>query len=598
MNKISFILSLIIIQLVSSCNDLQENYLNSPTISSLDESVIFSSPDLAKGAVDGIKVPFAETNSYRGRFLPWYGLNTDVEWYNSSESLTDDRPDLCVYDAKTVNTQMNTANNAWAKMYEGIERANICIKGIRTFGNPEPGNEFGYLLGESLTLRAVYYADLLKTWGDVPARFEPINSSNIYLAKSNRDIIYKQIIQDLAEAATLVPWPNGSAATSNVERINKAFVKGLRARLALAASGFQQYPDGIRRSTDSELSVQNMYTLAFNECNDIIQSGSAQLEPSFENFWRKYNQENIAAGGESLWEIPFSSGRGRMLFTFAVRHNTNNQFQQNGANRGGQAGPLPFVFYDFDPADTRRNVTCVPYLFDNAVNGFSKQKLSTFSRWFFGKYRYEWMNRIVVSTNDDGVNKIYMRYAEILLMAAETANELNGPAAAAPYLKQLRMRAFPASLHTEKVDAYVDAIGSKSQMLDAIIKEHEFEFTGEMERKQALIRWNLLKTKLDEAKEKMVRLRDRTGEYANVPTTLYTKLNTDNVSLIIYGLNPGETEDQTANGYTPTVWTSLLDSKINSLYRIGVNPDERQFWPIWQVFIDASNGLLINDYGY
>ena len=33
---------------------------------------------------------------------------------------------------------------------------------------------------------------------------------------------------------------------------------------------------------------------------------------------------------------------------------------------------------------------------------------------------------IVTSTNDDGVNKIYMRYAEVLLMAAEIENEL-GP---------------------------------------------------------------------------------------------------------------------------------------------------------------------------
>jgi len=34
------------------------------------------------------------------------------------------------------------------------------------------------------------------------------------------------------------------------------------------------------------------------------------------------------------------------------------------------------------------------------------------------------MNRLVTSTNDDGLNKIYMRYAEVLLMAAEIQNEL------------------------------------------------------------------------------------------------------------------------------------------------------------------------------
>src|SRR6187401_1285355 len=79
---------------VTACSD----YLDAPAKSSLDESVIFSTPDLAKGAVDGIKVPFGETNSYRGRFLPWYGMNTDVEWFNASQT-ANDNSDLAVYNA-------------------------------------------------------------------------------------------------------------------------------------------------------------------------------------------------------------------------------------------------------------------------------------------------------------------------------------------------------------------------------------------------------------------------------------------------------------------------------------------------------------------
>src|SRR5204862_58046 len=144
----------------------------------------------------------------------------------------------------------------------------------------------------------------------------------------------------------------------------------------------------------------------------------------------------VQAGGEALWELPFADGRGRVLFTFAVRHRSIDQY--TGQNRGGQAGPLPTVFYDYDVTDTRRDVTCVPYEWGTAVNGVSKQQLTSLNTWAFGKYRYEWMSRYVTSTNDDGVNKLYMRYAEIVLMAAETANELTGPTAAAPYLKMIR----------------------------------------------------------------------------------------------------------------------------------------------------------------
>lgn len=588
------IAGLIFAGLFSSC---QDDYLEAPAQSTLDESLIFSNAGLAKGAVDGIKIPFGDTNGHRGRFLPFYGLNTDVEWYNSSESTSDDKPDLSVYDAKPNNSQMNADANPWVSMYSGIERANICIQGIRKYGDPRPGTDLGYLLGAALTLRAVYYADLIKAHGDVPARFEPVNKETIYLAKSSREIIYKQLIKDLGEAATLVPWPNETSATTSVEQINKAFVKGLRARLALLASGYQQYPDGVRRSKDPELSVEVMYRLALDESRSVIQSGKTHLESSFETFWRKYNQEITAAGGESLWEIPFADGRGRMLFTFAVKHTDSDQFHANGPNRGGTAGPLPFIFYDYDKTDTRRDVTCVPYTYGKPVNGIAKQELGALNKWCFGKYRYEWMTRFVTSTNDDGVNKIYMRYAEVLLIAAETANEIEGPAAAAPYLKEIRRRAFAPAVQAQKVEDYVNAFTSKTAMFNAIVDENKFEFTGEMERKQALIRWNLLKVKLDEAKAKMFNLQKHIGEYADVPATLYFKYKADNVSLDIYGLNKGETVNPGAD-YTSFAWNTLTDSKINSLYKIGVNPDNRQFWPIWQKILDGSNGQLVNDYGY
>lgn len=592
MKMTKYILGIFLTGIAASCND----FLEAPPKSTIENSVLFSTADLARGAVNGIKISFGETNSYRGRFLPWYGMNTDVEWYNSSQS-AGANSDLAVYSAQPNNSNMNTLDNAWAKMYEGIERANICIEGLRTYGDPRPGTELGELLGEAITLRAVYYADLLKAWGDVVARFEPITKETIYLPKSNRDEIYKQLIADLEEAATLVPWPNESPTTASVEQVNKAFVKGLRARLCLAASGYSQYPDGIRRSTDPELSVDKMYAIALRECRDVIESGKAHLEPSFETLWRKYNEDNVAAGGESLWEIPFADGRGRMLFTFAVRHTTNDQYHANGANRGGQAGPLPHVFYDYDEKDLRRNVTCVPYRYAaaDATTGFAKQELVDLNTWYFGKYRYEWMKRFVTSSNDDGVNKMYMRYAEILLMAAETANHLEGVAAAAPYLKEIRKRAFDPSEWSTKVDAYVDGLGSPEAMFNAIVEEHKFEFCGEFERKQALIRWNLLKTKMDEAKVKMNNLKDRTGEYADVPSTLYFKYASDEESLEIYGLNRGESTSPGADWTTKT-WTNLNDAKITSLYTN--DPNTRQFWPIWQVFIDASNGKLKNDYNY
>ena len=62
---------------ISSCD------MESPSISALDESSVFSVYSLAEAEVMSIHVSFGETNSYRGRFLPYYGVNTDVEVGNS-----------------------------------------------------------------------------------------------------------------------------------------------------------------------------------------------------------------------------------------------------------------------------------------------------------------------------------------------------------------------------------------------------------------------------------------------------------------------------------------------------------------------------------
>jgi starch-binding outer membrane protein, SusD/RagB family len=592
MKKILFILSITVALIATSCDD----YLEAPTQSSLDEQVIFSTPVLAERAVMGIIQSFAETNSYRGRFLPWYGANTDIEWYNSSQTTDDRRSEIVTYNLSTTNQEMNTANNAWAMMYQGIERANLAIRGLRNSELAVPGSNLGHLLAEALTLRAVLYSDLVKGWGDVPARFEPITSETMYLARSNKDVIYKQLLADLEEAAELAFWPNAHSYTASSGRVNKTFVKGLRARIALAAGGYSQQADGeIRLSPDPSLDRANMYKIAEKELLDVVSfSGSGFLESSFETVFRKLNQENMAAGGESVWEIPFSNGRGRMAYQFAVKHDVANQY--TAMPQGGTIGPTPNLFYDYNVNDTRRDITCVPYRWEGNP---AKQVLRALNSWNFGKYRFEWMNRRVTSTNDDGVNKQYMRYAEIVLMLAEVKNELEGPASAAPYLSEIRRRAFPQAHWGTQVESYVASLSSKEAMFNAIVDEYAYEFAGEMLRKESLIRWNLLKVKMDDTKAKMYELRDRRARYADVPEYLYYRYANDNETLEIYGLNRGENENKTVEYANNLQWVSpgkINDTKIETIY--VRNPDRYQYWPIWQVFLDTSNGMLKNNANY
>ena len=591
--KLSF-LSLSLVA-VTSCE------LESPSISALDASSVFGTYSLAEAEVMSIHVSFGETNSYRGRYLPYYGINTDVEVGNSPElsSATSDKQSLWNYNTLPNNGQMNTDNNAYAKFYEGIERANLAIEGLRQYGDIENKPDMAQLLGEALTLRAVIYNDLIKAWGDVPARFVPNGPDNVYLPRTNRDVIYKQLLADLKEAEDYCYWPNENKITQSTERISKAFVKGLRARLALYAGGYGLRGDGYRRSKDPELAPSLMYQIAKEECLDIINQGCNTLGSFKENFI-KLCEDNVTAGGESLWEIPFSEGRGRVLYTWGVKHQAKDQYTQQA--QGGVNGPIATLYYDYDEDDIRRDITCVPYEWSkDLVNGKAHVQLRAQNKWCFGKLRYEWMKRIVTSTNDDGVNWQYMRLADVYLMAAEAVNELDGPSAAWQYMKPVLSRVLPAAKVSALQSEYT---ANKAAFFKGIVDQRGFEFAGEALRKCDLVRWGNIDVKMTEAVAKLQNLQKREGVYAGYPDKVYINNSEDKDKIEIYGLNKGEDDPDVIKELKDAGWDSknwfestsgyvLTDDYINGLY--VVTPSTHCLWPIWQTFIDASNNMLNND---
>ena len=580
--------------------------IDAPTQSSLDESTTFSTYALAEAELMSVNVSFGETNSYRGRFLPYYGLNSDVEvgsgTYPSKTNATNEKQALWNYDTSANNPQMNTDNNAYAKFYEGIERANLAIVGIRKYGNIENNPDMAQLLGEALTLRAVIYTDLTKAWGDVPARFTPNNNNNIYLPRTNRDSIYKVLLNDLKEAEGYCYWPNQNSITKTTERVSKSFVKALRARIALYAGGYGLRGDGFRLSKDPELAPEKMYEIARQECEDIINAKKNELGSFKENF-TKLCQDNVTAGGESLWEIPFSSGRGRVLYTLGVKHNAKDQY--TGQAQGGVNGPTPTLYYDYDAEDIRRDITCVPYEWSKELDskGNAAVQLRAINKWCFGKLRYEWMSRIVTSTNDDGVNWQYMRLADVYLMAAEAENALGNTAKAWTYMEPILSRALPAAKVAALKTKYT---ANKDAFFEGIVEQRALEFAGEALRKADLIRWGIIDSKMAEEVEKLNALANRTGRYAGLPDKVYINATTDAKNIKVYGLNKGEDDNTKIQELKNAGWTSknwfidnktglniLADDYIQGLY--VVKPSTHCLWPIWQTFIDKSNGMLNNN---
>ena len=598
---VTYILSVAVMAFTAvSC----ERLLDTESPSAFDAATVYANYSLTEGTIYGITEAFCEVNSYRGRFLPWYGHNTDIEWYNTFKK-DDGKSDISGYNCLPNNAQLNLSNGPFPLMYMGIERANLVIEGIREYGNPKERPEMAYLLGEALTLRAMIYYDLTKAWGDVPARFTSLTSETIYAPKDSRDVVYKQILADLEEAIPYLPYPGASAATSRTDRVNKVFAEGLYARIALMASGYARRPeDGavgtgdlgtIRLSSDPDLAKDVLYPKALAFLKDAY--GKASLEADYQNYWYKQNNmENLTAGPayETLYVIPFGAGRGRWNFTYAIK--SEGASISNGVDRGGDVGPLPTVYFMYDAGDQRRDVTCVNYKWTKENNA----EPAGIGKWYFGKYRFEWMKaQPYTGGNDDGIKPVVMRYADILLMAAEIENELNGPAEAKKYLEEVRARA----CGEVAAAAYVAGLGTKDAFFDAVAKERALEFCGEFLRKADLIRWNKLKSSLDAAKTEMKTLRDMGGAYATLGGDIAYALSEDGLSLDIKFLSPGEKAPAGyeliagyVNKYDDEKKTGFSADRIDGIY--VQDPDQYMFWPIFIDTMTNSQGMIKNDYGY
>jgi len=600
MKKINYIgLFLAALMMLSSC----KNALDAPLKSSIEDKELYSTVRLAEGVITGILQTFAETNSYRGRYIALYGSNTDTEILSGTTSITTEKSRLGNYNTNVNNTQMNANTNVYAMLYAGVERANLAIMGFKAHGDIENNPQLAQLYGEVLTLRAFIYMDLIKGWGNVPARFEPVTNATLSLPRSDMDVIYKQILTDLLEAEKYLAWPNATARTRSVENVNKAFAKGLRARIALMAGGYNMHLDGTTRlSNDPDLTKAKMYQIVKDECMALISENRGTLMPSFQTVFQNLCKEVLTAGQESMWELPFAEGRGRVIFDLGVNHASIDKY--TGQARGGSVLANPTVWYDYDKEDTRRNVSVTPYGWGAATPTTAVQKVSTLSTMYLGKYRYEWMTRRVTSTNDDGVNWMVMRFADVILMAAEAINELDGPAAALPQIKKIVDRAYGSNTaKAAEYMTYAASFADKQQFLEKVImKQRALEFVGEMIRKQDLIRWNKLDEALASNRINLQDLHNKANNYAQWPTKVYWKLNADNETIDIYGLDKGDTDAIGAakTGYNAVDWklsstTSGTSVETwNSLYT--KQPSKQPHWPIWQVFLDASDGKLNNSY--
>jgi hypothetical protein len=289
-------------------------------------------------------------------------------------------------------------------------------------GTEQQKKQLQRMYGEALTLRAQYYLEAIRNWGDLPMHLKPAYaqaSENPFPSRIDRDSIYDVLLEDLKLAATLVPWRNEVTAIGDVpdERLTKGAVKGLRARIALYRGGYSLRRDGVMRRGSN---YQDFYQIAKDECTDIISSGQHSLNPSYLDLWK--NQ----VGGHAV-----TDPNGELMFQASAIGNVSAEDSKLGYYNGPTVNAkgnksiniLPSYFYLFDSSELRRDVTCEPY-FVNA-DGATKagQAITAIND---GKYRRDWISNPTIDPNSSvqyfSLKWQILRYSDGLLMLAEADN--------------------------------------------------------------------------------------------------------------------------------------------------------------------------------
>lgn len=504
------------------------------------EMEAYTSDDIETTFSDEVRADKFVQGCYRGlihnEMFYQLGMGETVMHSCEDGSTNNSKYMMCNYKFDALNPA--TVTTIYKEQYRIIEATNIAISNLSKMPETEKRNQ---LLGEAICIRAFCYLNLIRIYGDVPAVYTPLeemdpnDENTFYPKRSSRDEIYDKVISEVQSVIDWLPWFEESDYQTP-ERITKQGAYALLARLALYAGGYSlrwnletNDPATLKMARrDDATRVKELYQIADNACFQIINHGSNSLVQAhedmsgFQYLWYNHCQRNFAATNtEILWE------------TAQYGDVTNSQFTTYAqpGSRGGKYGSLkamqfmlPTYYLSFNPKDTRRDVSCTSYsiyfLEKGSANDTWVDVGTTYSCIMPGKFRLSWC--VAPQSNKQrNLDIPIFRYADVLLMYAETQNYLNnGPTQAAKNaLQEVRNRA--------GVGEELTIPNEQEAFDDAIVQERKWEFATEFTLRTDLIRMNRLTKELAKTKQAMKDLSDRKNEYANIPTYRLYKFHID-----------------------------------------------------------------------
>ena len=410
-------------------------------------------------AIQAVTASYSELTKEGQYNLALWGMDIMADISTTGGGGGSDGIEYTQLDDYNIPTTNLVTNRLWGSCFIGIQRANLVLQKVPAITAIDPVIK-QRCLGEAQFLRAKYYFDLVRAYGDVPLfTLPPGNPAAVNIPRTPAAQVYVQIEKDLTDAFANLP---GSYSGADLGRATKWAAAGLLAKVYISD------PAG-KKPEAAQWALQ------------VIKNSGKSLWASYgDNF--KIANEN---GKESLFEVQYVSGRNGY-----ERNNVgfcgNEFFAPRGSGTtpaGGGYGfniPEPDFVSGYEAGDTRKATTIwVPgdvYPAGSAVPAQLPQAPGSpfgfnCKKWFIGK----------VNTNiwDSGLNIPVLRLADVYLILAEAVGPTGGPDGGLEAINIVRRRAFGLPLNTPSPR---DLTAATSNFTDAVLRERKYELAFEFDR--------------------------------------------------------------------------------------------------------------------
>lgn len=430
--------------LITAC---QKSFLDVPPQAKQPAVTFWKTQDDATKAVNSI---YGNIRNWANTAFPALAVESIGGDDAEKGSSPNDASYLNAFDNYTVTSTEGQLQGFWEGQYQNINLCNQVLDNVP--GINMDANLKSRYLAEAKFIRAYSYFRLVRAFGDVPLRLNvPKDASEFNISRTPKAQVYAAIEKDLDDAAAVLP-PNYGAADKG--RATKGAALALHAKVAMYLGKWDQV-----------LSLTN-----------TVMTMGYDLFPNYEAGFRTNNENNI----ESVFEI-------QCELLLNNKDASNSQYSQVQGVRGTVAGwgfnvPTATLATAYETGDVRRDATII---FRGETTPQGDAIPPTGDNPMYNQKSYVPFSTIVTGyTEGSQQNVRVLRFADVLLMNAEAANEMNNPTLAKSSLNKVRARA-----RGGVVGVLPDVTtNDKDALRQAIWKERQVELAMESDRYFDVIR--------------------------------------------------------------------------------------------------------------